>query len=815
MANFRKSFNFRNGVQVDDDNFVVNPNGLVGIGTSIPSEFLDVRGTAKFVGLTTIKNAFFVEDVYIAGVGTFKGNVEVGITSIQDNGIVTATSPSGIVTYFGDGGELLNLPTSQWVDVDPGFGYTSIYAAGYVGIATTMPYNALQIGGNSEFGQDGVGINSTGDINATGIITTRQLRLAGSGAAIVGVTSILASTTDPLFRIIQLGSGPAFRVDDDTPDSTPFVIDASGRGFIGTTGDSSSVGGLTFYNNYARFISTITGNGASDGLLIGEGPLDAGYQQIHTYDRPLKIESEGTNNHLLMIPSANSNIGLGTTNPTSKVSVLGNVFVTGVTTVTELKASVSTTGISTVTEYLHVGTGGTVFTAAEGALVGIGSAIPTAELQIRKSTSVNLEVISDSQTATISYGQENGAGAKTGFMRYGAAAKTVDIGNNDTGDLNFVIHAGPAGLNTGNFQFVNGQSNADVATLTYSGDLGLGAPNPQHKIHVVGTSTVTGEAFFGSDVQISGNINPGSYTFPAVIDNVRLNTTSGISTMYDIELQNNITVANKIGIASVIPQVQLDCATGTAMFSTVGISTTLEYLVPSSGSLLVAGDSNFSQSIGVGTTAHQYRINQGWTEVISCYGGLGVIDNPLQVHNGQLNLDPNSVMAVGILTGLCAVDFANAGSGPAVANANFMRLPHCTSAERVGLVTQTGALIYNETDQDYQAYSNNEWVSLKPGKAGVFESISAAATLSRTGVTKITIGGSDYTCTLPNGVEEGDIKILVVVSDSAPPTRTCTVTPTTFLGGTSIRFSAEGQSATLLYTSTGWIVTGGNAYTIV
>ena len=29
MANIKKSFNFRNGVQVDDDNFVINPNGLV------------------------------------------------------------------------------------------------------------------------------------------------------------------------------------------------------------------------------------------------------------------------------------------------------------------------------------------------------------------------------------------------------------------------------------------------------------------------------------------------------------------------------------------------------------------------------------------------------------------------------------------------------------------------------------------------------------------------------------------------------------------------------------------------------------------
>ena len=47
MANYKKSFNFRNGVQVDNDNFIVDANGLVGIGTSIPGEFLDVRGTAS------------------------------------------------------------------------------------------------------------------------------------------------------------------------------------------------------------------------------------------------------------------------------------------------------------------------------------------------------------------------------------------------------------------------------------------------------------------------------------------------------------------------------------------------------------------------------------------------------------------------------------------------------------------------------------------------------------------------------------------------------------------------------------------------
>ena len=64
MASIRKSFSFRNGVQVDEDNFIVNANGLVGIGTSIPSESLDVRGTAKVVGLTT------TNDLFVSGVAT-------------------------------------------------------------------------------------------------------------------------------------------------------------------------------------------------------------------------------------------------------------------------------------------------------------------------------------------------------------------------------------------------------------------------------------------------------------------------------------------------------------------------------------------------------------------------------------------------------------------------------------------------------------------------------------------------------------------------------------------------------------------------
>ena len=57
-------------VSVDNDNFIVDANGLVGIGTSIPGEFLDVRGTAKVSGVVSTTDLFVTEDVFISGVST-------------------------------------------------------------------------------------------------------------------------------------------------------------------------------------------------------------------------------------------------------------------------------------------------------------------------------------------------------------------------------------------------------------------------------------------------------------------------------------------------------------------------------------------------------------------------------------------------------------------------------------------------------------------------------------------------------------------------------------------------------------------------
>ena len=125
MASINKSFNFRHGVQVDDDDFTVR-GGLVGIGTTVPTERLDVRGNAVVSGLTSSIS------LQVTGVTTLT-TVDIGITSIK-SGIITASS--GIVTYYGDGQYLKFLPTSQWVDIDVGLGFTSIYnTGGNVGVS--------------------------------------------------------------------------------------------------------------------------------------------------------------------------------------------------------------------------------------------------------------------------------------------------------------------------------------------------------------------------------------------------------------------------------------------------------------------------------------------------------------------------------------------------------------------------------------------------------------------------------------------------------------------------------------------------------
>ena len=171
MANIKKNFNFRNGVQVDDDNLLVTDTGLVGIGTTIPNEALDVRGNVIVTGFTSTTTA----RIGVLTVTTFVPNQITGAGLSVFSGIVTAQG-AGILTYFGDARNLQGMPTSQWEDKDVGLGFTSIYnTGGNVGVGTEDPRSTFQVGNNVDAGEKGVGISSVGNINMTGIVTATSL----------------------------------------------------------------------------------------------------------------------------------------------------------------------------------------------------------------------------------------------------------------------------------------------------------------------------------------------------------------------------------------------------------------------------------------------------------------------------------------------------------------------------------------------------------------------------------------------------------------------------------------------------------------
>jgi len=440
MANYNKSFNFRNGVQVDNDNFIVNANGLVGIGTTIPKDYLlNVYGDARVTGLVTATNANITN--LSVGLATLT-TLNVGITSLT-SGIITATS--GVVTYYGDGSKLSNLPTSQWIDVNPGAGVSSIYAAGNVGIATTLPTFNLQIGANPLVYTAGIGINSNGNVYSAGIITATSFSGFGSDISLLNASNITSGTLSTSFfpSSIQLSG----------------IITASS--FVG------SGAGITAIN--------------ADNITTGT---------LSTSRLPSNIVVSG-------IITANTFVG----NLTGTATTATTLAPSGTVSVTSVNSGFTSTGIATVTEALYV--------VGYPAKVGVGTTtLPEADIEVNKTGISSIRVISTNNVATIGIGRS--AEVRTGntntFYLY-STPTSLDIINSNTGNVNYYLDYGTAGLGTGAFHWIYGQDPSNpIMSLTYDGKLGIGITNPTSDLYVVGTSYITGITTVDSNLSVSSNL---------------------------------------------------------------------------------------------------------------------------------------------------------------------------------------------------------------------------------------------------------------------------------------------------------------------
>ena len=596
MANIRKTFNFREGVKVDDSVLVV-AGQRVGIGSTIPSKVLDINGDVISSGQLTVSN------LVVSGISTLSDvQIGTGITIESSSGIITANK------FFGDGSTLDNLPTSQWTDTDVGLGFTSIYNEGNVGVGTTDPRSTLQIGSDPDtVGKNGVIVDaSTGNIKTSGIITAASF--VGDGSLLENVPSSGIAGTVANANIAQYahvaGIATVAQGLTGTPNITVGSITASSGTFSGIVTATTFVGALNGNASSSTVTSSLDSN--TNYTIGGDKILSAG------------IGSFGS-------------VGIGTTNPQTDLQILN----------------------------------------ANNSVITLG-----------RSTSAT------GDNGAISFGKVVNSFPYSG-------AKSLDILNYSSGNINFYLEAGNIGVNTGNFHWHRRGNFDRLMTLTYQGSLGIGETQPNHNLHVVGTSTVTSNAFFGNNVEIKGDadvtgtLTVGSFSLSSftgdVIGNLtgNVNATSGLSTFKDLKVTGNSELQGNVGIGT-----------------TADVDNVFALKINSDPRNRIVVD--IFGNIGIKTTEISAGFEIDAIQTSATFGTVGVGTTAI---------------------GKAAVDFSDAGKIGAGTTANrFMLPPILTGSERSGISqVLEGALIYNSDNNRIEVYNGTSW---QPASAGGASGIS-------------------------------------------------------------------------------------------
>ena len=299
MANIRKSFNFRTGLQVDNDNFVVNANGLVGIGTSVPQNYLlNVHGDSRVTGLVTTGTLH-------AGEGTV---TVLNATDANVSGALTVSSlrvgSSNLVT------NLIGYGYTAWITNDGGVG---LHTLSRVGIGTdATPTEQLKVFGDVAI-TTSLTVGSATTIASYGINAPSGIVTASS---FVGVGSELTNLDA---SNVGLGTLSNSRLPQNISVSgvvtaTSFVGSLTGTATSLTGTPDITVGVVSATNITA---SNINATGIITASKLVADSIEVPNTGITTVSQLLHVGTGGT----AFAALSSGRIGVGTAEPTSEIQV--------------------------------------------------------------------------------------------------------------------------------------------------------------------------------------------------------------------------------------------------------------------------------------------------------------------------------------------------------------------------------------------------------------------------------------------------------------------------------------------------------------
>ena len=619
MANIRKTFNFREGVKVDDSVLVV-AGERVGIGSTVPTKVLDIKGDVISSGQITVSK------LVVSGVSTFSDvNIGTGITIQASSGIITANK------FFGDGATLSNLPTSQWTDTDIGLGFTSIYNEGNVGVGTTDPRSTFQVGSNpNTAGKNGVIISKTsGDIKSSGIITASSFVGVGSELTNILSGNITGSVANADIAGFAQTAGIATVAQGltGTPNISVTDITATGASFSGVVTATSFVGALNGNANSSTVTSTLDPSinytiGNTKILSAGIGSfVSAG---IGLTNPATDLQIYNANNAVITLGRATSVTGNNGAISFGKVD--GSFPYSG-----ETSLDILNYGTGNFNFYLEAGSvGGDVgdfhwhrrgnfarlMTLTHGGSLGIGNTQPVNTLHVVGTSTVtsnsfvggNLNVVGDS---TI-----------TGTLSAGTLSVT-NLNSNLTGNVTGNVNA-TSGLST----FTNFKVTGDTDILNNVG---------------VGTTAIT-------EFRVAINPEDEYKVFVGTNGNIGIRTTVSLDDI-DINAFRASAVFSNIGVGTTTPQTAV---VDFADAGKIGITTTNRFMLPPK---ITSAERSAIFSVKSGafiynTSTNRLEVYNGTTWVgvssnISSAGINNVVEDTTPELGGNLNLNSKYITGSG------------------------------------------------------------------------------------------------------------------------------------------------------------------------